>query len=394
MLVVAALLARPADAFDFSALEQLIREHQVRSIEDLLPLLPASLRSRYVLVFASRSLQGASFEHPRVILFDPDARFVLSFNGDAARPGFAAIETMAFDDATATFRLREVEFPDPSQPDTPVRFSAVNPAKCSLCHGDPARPVWDSYPFWPGAYGERYGQALSAAEKAGLARFLREQPTDPRYRQLLDVERFADEKTFLPHPRRRYEGGESLPPNGELGEALGRLNAQALVHELAQRPQFETYKYALLGAMSNDCGSLGALFPPAQRAARSADFARLVAASAQANAREAAAKQVRSALPRSERAIDQPVTLDRLRYVVETGFAMSTDHWTLALEKGTYDFAWSPSTIYEVGAEVRGAVARSDPEIADLAALHAPKAHDGYCAVLARHSRAAIAAEP
>src|SRR5262249_19298254 len=147
------------------------------------------LRSHYVLMFRSRSLHGSSFAHPRAILFDPEARFVVSFNGDAGQAGFTALETMEFDDSDKSFKFREITFPsfapyfapraealgaskgkpgagaqgaakgEPSEARSAnggVNISHPNPPRCLRCHGEPARPVWDTHPEWPGAYGERY----------------------------------------------------------------------------------------------------------------------------------------------------------------------------------------------------------------------------------------------
>ena len=183
-------LARGSD-YDFAALQSTIQNNGIRSIEDLLPMLPGSLRSSYALVFASRSLQGASFEAPRVILYGADARFIVTFNGDASQRGYRALETMEFDDASGQFKFREIEFPAHPAVPLPVRTSETNPARCQRCHGTPARPVWDTQPLWPGAYGERYQASLSSEEQAGMERFLARQVADPRYRSLLYVDRLA-----------------------------------------------------------------------------------------------------------------------------------------------------------------------------------------------------------
>src|SRR5690349_15808778 len=101
-LLIAMLLAAPAvraGGFDFAA---------------LLAALPAPQRTRYALMFESRSLQGATPENPRVILFGPDARFILTFNGSPAQRGFRVVETMEFDDGEKEFRLRELVFSDPA----------------------------------------------------------------------------------------------------------------------------------------------------------------------------------------------------------------------------------------------------------------------------------------
>src|SRR5258708_32644808 len=90
LLCAAALLAPagPAASLDFASLQGLISQRDIGSVEELIAALPASERSRYALVFEIRSLQGASFENPRAILFGPDARLILPFHDDARPRGF------------------------------------------------------------------------------------------------------------------------------------------------------------------------------------------------------------------------------------------------------------------------------------------------------------------
>jgi hypothetical protein len=389
-------VAPAASAMNLAALERLIIDRNVRSIEDLLPLLPADLRSRYVLMFRSRSLHGSSFAHPRAILFDPEARFVISFNGDASQEGFNALETMEFDDARKSFEFHQIEFPATADRTADVRVSAPNPESCLKCHGEPPRPVWDTHPTWPGAYGERYGASLTASERSGLTQFLREQPTHPRYRHLLETERFANPETFRPSARTRYEGTEQLPPNAEFGAALGRLNFEAIVHLLESRPQFDSSKYLLLAALGNGCGRLDEFLPGAQRAGMEADLDRFIAASARANATQARSKQLRAAGAYGSEA-DGYVqrssieSLDRFRFVVERQFGLATSQWTTALEKGSYDFAWSASALGEMASYLRKRIALSDPETKALAEFRTFSDHDPYCGYLAKRSRTALA---
>src|SRR5262249_6867826 len=153
-----------------------------RSVEELLPLLSPALRSRYVLIFDSRSVQEASRADPRVLLVGYEGRFIVSFNGDPQQRGFDAIETMEFDNASSSFIFREIRFPGrDAATDAEVEFSQANPARCAACHGSPAHPIWDTFPLWPGVYGERYQKELSRAESDGLADFARAQRTHPRY---------------------------------------------------------------------------------------------------------------------------------------------------------------------------------------------------------------------
>src|SRR4051812_43977881 len=67
---------------------ELIQKNHVLSIEQLLPKLPEEFRSNYTLMYSSRSLQDASYEHPRVIMFGNDARLTCAFNGEATQLGF------------------------------------------------------------------------------------------------------------------------------------------------------------------------------------------------------------------------------------------------------------------------------------------------------------------
>src|SRR5213076_1861879 len=130
-----------AAGFNFASLQALLSHQDIGSVEELIAALPAAQRNRYALVFESRSLQGATPENPRVILFGPDARIILTFNGSPAQRGFRVVETMEFDDGEKEFRLRELVFPDPAAGAAQVQVSEVNPPHCARCHGAPPRPV-------------------------------------------------------------------------------------------------------------------------------------------------------------------------------------------------------------------------------------------------------------
>ena len=235
-------------------------------------------------------------------------------------------------------------------------------------------------------------------EKSGLQEFLLEQPKHPRYRYLLEVDRFANPETFRPSARTRYESSERLPPNAELGAALGRLNFEAIVHQLESNPEFDSTKYLLLAALGSDCGRLDAFFPDAERAGVDGAFDRFVAASARASTAQAQLKQLR-ALGVGQSGVgaygkaDGMESLDRFRFVVESRFGLSTGQWTTALEKGSYDFAWSASAAAEMAAYLRRRVAQTDPEVKARAELRTFSEGDPYCAYLSRRSRAALTAD-
>ena len=394
LAILPAARAACAASFDFAALLSILKSQDIGSVEELLAALPAPQRARYALMFDSRSLQGASPENPRVILFGPDARFILTFNGSPVQRGFRVIETMEFDDASKEFHLRELTFPEHPAGADPVVVSAVNPPRCARCHGSPPRPVWDSFPLWPGAYGERYGARLSSRERVGLAAFLAQQPAHPRYRQLLAVQRFADPQTFRPSASSQYAAVAEEPPNAELGIDLGRLQAQSIARELVQQPAFASYQYALLGVADSSCGGLAQFYPDVLWREKRSAFERFARDTAVANARQAQLKAARAAggghRARAAGAASSDDALVPLRFVAESALGVDTRAWTLALEKGTYDFTLPPQAARPLREGLLAEVAAHDAAVRDLSRYSTPSDGDRYCSYLERRSRAAL----
>lgn len=392
LLLVLTVSAVHAENFSFASLEALVRAHDAGTVEELLAALPEAQRRDYALMFDSRSLQAASFENPRVILYGPDARFVLTFNGSAAQGGFRLLETLEFDAAAREFRLRELEFPERPGGAAGVRVSETNPERCMRCHGNPPRPLWDSFPLWPGAYGERYGASLSDRERAGLARFLAQQPAHPRYRYL-DAARYADSRTFRPGAGGQYAATVREPPNAELAADLAELQSQAVAARLTRQPAFAAWRFALLGVADGGCTPLSDFYPGALWRAERDAFERFARDTARANALEAERKAERAAV--HMKALPAPAATDTLlplRFVAESALGVPTGAWTLALEAGTYDFTGPPAAASPLRASLLEAIAPGDRVLEPIS--HSVTSADGdrYCSYLKRRSRAALAA--
>ena len=384
-----------AAGFNFASLQSLLSRQDIESVEELIAALPAAQRSRYALVFESRSLQGASLENPRVILYGADARFIVTYNGSPAQRGFRVVETMEFDDDSKEFRLRELLFPERAAGVDKVVVSELNPARCARCHGAPARPVWDTFPLWPGAYGERYRARLSARERTGLSAFLALQPTHPRYGQLLGAKRFADPQTFRSSALTQYAGIPEEPPNAELAIDLGRLQAQSIARQLVRQPAFDLYRYALLGLADNACGRLADFYPEALWRTQRHGLERFARDTAATNARQAQLKAARAASSGGAAVAADGGTsgnaLVQLRFVAESALGISTQNWTLALEKGTYDFTMPPLPAQPLRETLLAEVAARDAAVRDLSLYRTSSDGDRYCSYLKRRSRAALA---
>ena len=389
--VVACLaLALPPTAgageFGFDALQKLIESRQIDGVESLVAALPPDLRAHYTLVFASRSLQGATPANPRVILFGADAQFVLAFNGDPTARGFNAVETMEFDSRRNEFRFRELLF---SSIDSQrhLTTSEVNPARCAACHDRPGRPIWDTPPAWPGVYGERYRAGLSSQEASGMRAFLALQSQHPRYRYLLGAQAFGERGTYVPDPHAVYNGVTVEPPNARLSILLSTQNVRRILAQMAARPAFAPHRYVLLAAAEDSCGPLPDFYPERVRASLASDFQRFGRLTLAADRRQATAK----ALRRSDRsAVNRggltEAELNRLRFVAERGIGVHTSQWTLALERNTFDLA-APEGAVTLTQALFELVASGDPALRDLHAYRTLDNADAYCEQLRRESR-------
>ncbi|MCB0403710.1 MAG: hypothetical protein KDD51_02925 [Bdellovibrionales bacterium] len=232
------------DSFSFQNLRELIETRDLRSIEDVLPLLPESLRTKYVLIETSKSLQGATERDPRAVLYANRGRFVLTFNGDPTQRGYRSLELMEYHDAHHNYEFRRIDFPQTG----PAVFSEPNPKRCQGCHQNPIRPNWGRYPFWPGAVGEK--DILTAEAKAKFERFIQYGDTHPRYRYLKRAENLANiENQTL-----------QFTPAFNLDVHFDLIDEDRLSHWLQQTQAYKTYKYAALAALV-DCENLVDFIP-------------------------------------------------------------------------------------------------------------------------------------
>ena len=112
----------------------------------------------YTSIYATRSLHRASFDFPRVVLigksfsevnsYKAEPNFLLSFSTDPGDPRAENIEVAFWNPTLRQYEFVGIEFGLQAKS---KRFKEE--AFCESCHGYPAKPIWDSYFFWPGVFG-------------------------------------------------------------------------------------------------------------------------------------------------------------------------------------------------------------------------------------------------
>jgi hypothetical protein len=219
-------------SFYFQDLKNLISCGGFTSIEEVMARLPERFRKEAILVYASSSRhKDSSFEFPRIIMKDENARMIIAVAGSPSQINGYDMEVIDFPPQKSNFTFHKISFaPDRSQP----RFSENNPEECRGCHRmDNPSPNWEAYPLWPGAYGSGGLAALDEAPHfASLLARIKSDPVKMSRFQSLEFESRPDvaEQEFLNH---------------KFSSSLGSLNSDRLVSAIRNHPLFDKLKYAM-----------------------------------------------------------------------------------------------------------------------------------------------------
>ena len=237
----------------------------VDSISELVPLLPRELRANFTFVYDSRSPLRSSISpaYPRVIMFTNAARLVLTFTGDERQPGFDLLESMSFDDESAKFELHSYLLPAAERRGWRPPPEDLN---CARCHGSDSRPIFNSYPLWPGFYGSVKDtfprDRIGAKEERNYAKFLAEAAKTGVYENLIFPADsvggpYVNPRRFRPHtvidaklPHTVIDA-KLLPflPNTRFGMALTELNRRRIYRKLAEGKEFRANEKQLLAKL-------------------------------------------------------------------------------------------------------------------------------------------------
>ena len=257
--------------FGINELRELITQNNLNTVEQTLEKLPPELLRNYTLQHTSISLQEASPQNPRAVLFMPNGSLILTFNGNSRQKGFDQIEAASFDPLKDEISFYEVDF-DRRGRHAPV-FSKPNPAKCMNCHGGEGkapRYVWTGYNHWNGSYGQiddrihapndedqnkkiLFNNFLENEDKE-FQKFKMAAPTHPRYKFLYQS---AKEPQWPYHTGVARERKIALLPNFRVESLMTTNYIKSLARELFSRKHFNEVRMTYL--FLNLCSDYGSV---------------------------------------------------------------------------------------------------------------------------------------
>jgi len=173
------------------------------------------------------------------------------------------------------------------------------------------------------------------------------------------------------------------------------LNLRSIAGQIESSPKFDRYKYALLASLDESCGPIEDFIPLSSRTSFMSDYVTFSSNLELKNIEQFRLKELRMLAPGyiDPTAESNVESLKKFRFLVEKGLELKTDQWTLALEKGTYDFSSSQSPVSFLETRLVSTIANENLEIARLASLRRVTVGGKYCASLKRQSLIALSGE-
>ncbi len=165
------MISMHAKALDCSGFQLLLQSSSPAYLEQALQTLqnrePDFLKRTVYVYDSLMTVDGASTDYPRALMYGEDAKVVLGFNGHPRQKAFERLELMCFNDTEKKFEFTDIVFPKEAAnsealndllPEERLKNFVMIPGgrgvrECRRCHEEVARPNWDTFPLWPGVYG-------------------------------------------------------------------------------------------------------------------------------------------------------------------------------------------------------------------------------------------------
>ena len=225
----------PDNSGSYPRIQRFLDRHEVESPEDFVAALPTLYKQHFAMMYRSESPAQAhvSGDHPRVISWGPDGRFIFAWTTDESTPARMreSVEFLRQNDLDWTAGVIDFNGATPE---------ITEPAGCQSCHGSTNKPLWGEWFEWSGSEfaisprSSNYESAAASTKKAIAS-------TDPRI-EPLDF----SASTFEMHQAARVLVRPGRVPHLLVGEEAGAVwswrHAEVLVRKLRARyPNFREF---------------------------------------------------------------------------------------------------------------------------------------------------------
>jgi len=159
----------PLELLTISGVEAYATSNDITTIEELLDHLPDTLLNNYVLLEDSTSRQRPStVRKPRIVMFLPDGSFFMGIATNEDSQGYNDAEMLESRSVNQTWKLGALRL---GADDRFIHTAGKRVGEefgCVGCHGSNSRPIWGSYPTWPGAFANGAGHDLTRDQATAL----------------------------------------------------------------------------------------------------------------------------------------------------------------------------------------------------------------------------------
>ena len=212
---------------------------KITNVRDFVCCMPEDMRENVTVAFASNSAQESHYHSSRIVIFNQETFLTFSLGNDPKLPQSENIEIMQNNRnrGNGTLELYDVDLSTGSP-----KLSARDPEKCMSCHGGNfenhkfgPHPIFGSDKVWGRFFGgtstmcsEGMAQAINAAAKV--------------------VKETFDNKRLDCVNKKHLNTIDQPLPLQFMDNILKRHNANRIARIIRATPEYEKYKFLILGA--------------------------------------------------------------------------------------------------------------------------------------------------
>ncbi|MDE1464041.1 PPC domain-containing protein [Spartinivicinus poritis] len=208
---------------DINKVMPFIKEKGISNVKEFIDALPDSMHKNYSIIEKSRALGQTDINHPGLLMFGSDARFMVNISTKKSDPRYEMVD-IAHLDNNGNWVFRALDFSSGSPK------MGKNDIDCQECHGKPARPFWGEYLDWPGIFSDdgRGNEKITNRQAVTLTRIKQGQQNSERFHQLKIPDYYFDKAGTAMHlPNHVYGPALTIFNNKLAGAVASSIHKRA-----------------------------------------------------------------------------------------------------------------------------------------------------------------------